>query len=513
MKLHVALCSVVPIAWLILAGIIQAAAGPYSLLDPDYFYLLSSLDLAEFKSLGIFHHPGTPVAMLGAAVMTGHQLLGGFGEGVQADVLKHPEEYLAMLRLWSAILIALGLSVVGAVTLRTTRNPWLAVLLQLSVFIAPLVISESVGRFKPEPVLLFACLMFVAVIVAAVRSPNPGSRGLAITFGLVCGLGLATKFTFASVALVPVLLARGWKQKGVVVGWTLLAFVLFTLPIANRFDDLAMWVLNNLTHTGLYGSGERGVVDAESYLAGVAALAKKNLIFGGVVAIAIAVIAVVLVVGRNRRHAASQNQEFRALCALVISLIVGFALVTKHGSFVDANRYLFCSYSLMGLTLWLSVRTYAGLAFGVPAVRPLALVAVTALVAAAIAPVPRIMDEHMIWLGKIKEWGLDRDSKLAQLEQGAWKDYARIFDVGGVPTALNNLFQASYYSTGHLDALAKAFPTTYFCDAGNCTGGDLKAMHLVTLGHQVVTAEELTARHGDRIVVIHGLTTTIEAVK
>lgn len=513
MILRVACCSVVPVAWLILAGFIQEATGPYSLLDPDYFYLLSSLDLAEFKSLGIFQHPGTPAAMLGAAVMIGKQFLGGFGEGLQVDVLKNPEAYLALLRIWSAILIALGLAVAGAVTLRTTRQPWLAVLLQLSVFISPVVVGESVGRFKPEPVLLFACLMFVAVMVAAVRSPNPSSRWLAIAFGMACGLGLATKFTFASVTIVPVLLARGWKQKGAVVAWTLLAFVLFTLPIVDRYDDLAMWILNNLTHTGLYGSGGRGLVDTDSYLAGVAALARKNLILGGVVAIAIAVIAVVSVVGRDPRRAATQKQEFRALCALVISLIIGFALVTKYGSFVDANRYLFCSYSLMGLTLWLSLRIYAGLGLAVPAVRPLVLVAVTALVATAIAPVPRIMSEHMIWLGKIKAWGLDRDSKLAELEQGPWKDHARIYDVGGVPTPLNSLFQASYYSTTHLDALAKAFPTTYFCDAGNCTPGNLNTMHIVTLDHQVVTAAELIATYGDRMVLIYGITTRIEAVQ
>ncbi|MDP3716190.1 MAG: hypothetical protein Q8T13_00300 [Acidobacteriota bacterium] len=500
------MCAVVPAAWLVLAGITQQAMGRYSPFDPDYYYLLSSLDLAESKSLGLFQHPGTPAAILGAAVMTGEQLLTGSGEGVQADVLNHPERYLALLRIWSAILIALGLAAVGVVTLRATRSPWLALLLQLSVFMSPVVVNDSVGRFKPEPVLLFACLLFVAVMVAAVRSPNPSSRWFTIAFGLACGLGLATKFTFASVTIVPFLLARGWKQKAEVIAWTLLAFFLFTLPIADRYDDLLMWTQTNLTHTGLYGSGEPGFVETDSYLAGVAALARGNALFGAVLIIALAAIA--LVATKDR-----QSQDFRALCALTVSLIVGFALVTKHGSFADANRYLFCSYCLLGLTLWLSVTTYTRLSFATPAVRYLVPAAVLAVAASVITVMPPSLSAHINRLHAAKASQLDRDSKLAVLEEGTWKNYVRIYDLGTQRTPLNGLFQASYYSTSHLEALGRTFPTTYFCDSGNCTADNWKTKHIVGLDHQAITPTELIARHGAHIVMIYGHTPTIEAVK
>lgn len=500
MRVRVFLIGLIPLAWLALAGVAETATGRYSLPDPDYYYLLSSLDMVEHKSLGLFHHPGTPAIMVGAAAIASRHAVDRSTEGIQAAVLRQPERFLSAFHTWSALLIAIALVVLGGVAIRVSESLWLGPLLQLSVFMAPTVAIESVSRFKPEPILLVICVLVIATIVVAVRSTSLRSKWLPLAFGALCGCGLVTKYTFAPVVIVPFLLLRGAGQKALFIAWTLIAAVGFTLPIADHYDDLAAWTYSNLTHVGMYGNGEPGLIEADSYRQGAQALGANNALFDTIVLIALGVIGVAIT--RRRLHQPEVAVEFRALCALVVSLLFGFALVAKYGTFPDANRYLFSSYCLLGLTLWLSLSLIMKIATGKPFVRIVAVGVILCSVAVSLVRVPGAVRYHIRYLSDMRDAFIKQDAVLREFGRDGLTGHAWIYDIG-IRTTLNSLFQASYYSTGQLDALAKLFPTTFFCDSGNCTPENWTTKHLVGLDHQTITPLELRSRFNERLVLIY----------
>ena len=74
--------------WLVLACALLSVCGmtsgmmrrPYFLdYDPEYAYLLNSLNLLEMSVPGHFDHPGTPLQEFGALVLLVQWLAGGAG--------------------------------------------------------------------------------------------------------------------------------------------------------------------------------------------------------------------------------------------------------------------------------------------------------------------------------------------------------------------------------------------------------------------------------------------------
>ena len=74
----------------------KIAAGPFWLSqnsDPDYQYLLNSLNIAQGKGVGHTDHPGTPVQISGAILL---KLSAPTAPviSLQENVLRYPEKYL-----------------------------------------------------------------------------------------------------------------------------------------------------------------------------------------------------------------------------------------------------------------------------------------------------------------------------------------------------------------------------------------------------------------------------------
>src|SRR5262245_45496798 len=90
--------ALVPIAGLIVSILLVSSHGPYyygANFDPDYCYLLNSLNLLTFHEPAHIDHPGTTVQILGAIIMLpkwlGGVLLGGW-QPLPESVLSHPED-------------------------------------------------------------------------------------------------------------------------------------------------------------------------------------------------------------------------------------------------------------------------------------------------------------------------------------------------------------------------------------------------------------------------------------
>jgi hypothetical protein len=492
----------VPLLWLGLATVFATAAGRFFPYDPDFYYLLSALDLAEWRSIGMFHHPGTTTEILGALIIRLAQAFSQDDGGVQAAVLSDPEYYLALINAVSALVIAGGLLALGLSARRTTQSVRLAVWLQLSVFLAPVAITETASRFKAEPFLLLASVMFIAVTVAFLRGPEVSGRRFALGFAAVCGFGLATKFTFVSVAIAPLIMLGDRRSRLWFVGGTMVATIIGTLPIADSYLKFATWMYDVSSHTGIYGGGEPGVVDVASYRAGFATLFARNPAFDVVVIGGLLVLLAVASTTRGRRLLAT-DRECRALAAMVVSQVVGFLLAAKHGTF-PTNRYLLASSCLLGLTLWLTLAVLRKREIAWPgAARWAAAVVLGLAVVAAVTGTPGSIVRHIAGLRVDERSYRENQLQLSVLDGWQFRDYARIYDFANARPVLG-MFQASYYSVAQVDALARVYPRVFFC-AADCSVEDWAAKSYLGLSHtKSFSAQEIAASSGGRVVLIYG---------
>ena len=72
MKIKIVLFLVIPVFTIIYSLSLRYSQGPFyynSGYDPSYVYLISSLNIAQFKSPQHADHPGTPVQLIGAVIL------------------------------------------------------------------------------------------------------------------------------------------------------------------------------------------------------------------------------------------------------------------------------------------------------------------------------------------------------------------------------------------------------------------------------------------------------------
>ena len=377
---HLALLAL-PALLLALAGAFNRSRAPlFQWSDPDYIYLLNALCLAEGAAPGHTDHPGTPLQVAGAVLLGGRHLATGrpFGS-LREHVLREPEAFLALWREVHRALAALALAAGGALVLRVTRSLPSALLFQLLPLLSVQIVS-SLCRVAPEPALLALGSAVCALTVALVRAPEWRTRRVAAALGALAGIGLATKVVFAPIALAPwaALDRRGRRTFAIVAG---AALALGLLPIATRLPATAGWLLRVTTHTGQYGTGAVGLVDATRLPSSLSLLVREEWL-------TLALIGAAAVAGllALRRKEAEDSLAARVLVATAGLQVVWLAMALRHFD----RRYLVPAALLNGLQavlLWQLER-------GHPTRSPrLHRAVVAGLVAAAIALAPLRLGE------------------------------------------------------------------------------------------------------------------------
>jgi hypothetical protein len=501
---------VVPVLFVALSVAAINATGNYSAFDPDYYYLLSALEIADGKSVGLFHHPGTTAEIVGAIVMQITRLVRFQQLDVETMVLQHPEAILHAIYFATTAVNAFALALLGFITLRVSGSALVTPLIQLSTVFAALPLIDSISRFKAEPFLLFSCVVLVALIVILIFDSRAATRSwLGPAMGLVCGFGIATKFTVAPLLIVPLIVLRGWRQRSLFVVGMLTGTLLFTIPIWDRAAQIYKWVSIVAFHVGLYGDGEAGLIKPDLYARNMIDLVTAHPSVVGTLLVAISVLAAILLragVPGLREPAA------RVLAALVCSHVIAIALVAKYYLTVGAARYLFTSFCLLGFT-WV----VAGLALRrAQVVRGARGVAVCAVVVIAAAGWHGFRDAQKIatHLAKLRDDSRAdiRRERILQSATAAHAGYAQVYDYY-YPTRVHGLMAASVYSTRYQPILKAVYPDVYFCYSG-CDENTWTSQRLWDFAREVesIPVDALRAAYGDRIILIHGDTPTITRV-
>ena len=196
-----------PIPLLVLAAALVSldSRGPFWLgtnSDPSYVYALNSLRLLEGQAPTHLDHPGLTVHLLGAAVFwTGHRLAHR-DQPLAEDVLAHPEWYLGVAVRTLLVLFAASLFLLGLAAFHLTQRWGLAWIAQLGPLLSPSVFFELTD-FKPEPVLYLVATLLASAICASIADGDADRSRFAVAFGVLVGMGAATKLTAFPLLVCP----------------------------------------------------------------------------------------------------------------------------------------------------------------------------------------------------------------------------------------------------------------------------------------------------------------------
>ncbi|MDS3861820.1 hypothetical protein RIF25_13505 [Thermosynechococcaceae cyanobacterium BACA0444] len=333
-------------------------SGNYS--DPEYAYLLNSLNILKFKSPIHVDHPGTTLQLLGAIVIQVTFIIRSFLSNhyqsytVVESVLKNPEFYLTVIN--NAILLAsfLAIFLLGLVSFALTKNRIISLMLQINPFLWTILIESS--RVRPESLLIPLTQAFVIVLLFYLYHKVENSTQFALSLGIILGLGIVTKVTFLPFML-SVFVLRKLRLQILVVLSTLVTFFLFTTPVITQYHRIFGWLISIATHTGRYGSGEKGFINFSDLPNTFKSLFEQDRLFFTVVFTAF-IFSILMTVYKLflQKHHYQWHEELNNLlndkfyCILICLLGINFiqiAMTIKH----PAIHYLLPSMGLCSLLI------------------------------------------------------------------------------------------------------------------------------------------------------------------
>jgi hypothetical protein len=374
--------SIVPCAVLIYGVVTARSFEPSGVpsSDPGYYFLMNALNLAAGRPIVHIDQPGTPLQVIGAAVIDGVHDIDGRGT-VADDVIRRPGVFIEMYFLSLVVLYALALGGLGYSALITLGGLDAATVVQA----LPILFGDY-SRVVPvttECLLLSVVAALCILLLRQLRHEGP-SRWRAPLYGALIGFGIAVKLTFAPLLLIPLCMLNRFRDVVVYAAAILASFVISTAPIWPEYPRLLEWVINLAAHQGSYGHGPGGVAAPSTWFANLADLAEQQIV------LALAVVAVVTLVvrgmlSRDVPQVAWSSRE-RLLIGLTLGASAQFIVTAKQP---DA-RYLIPSVASLGLFLWLLLERAPRLRRRIPepALLSIAVVAACVLVWSAFSLPP-----------------------------------------------------------------------------------------------------------------------------
>lgn len=407
---------VLPLAFVAVSLHLKAQRGPHWLAsnsDPDYVYLLNAAALATFHSPGHTDHPGTPVQLLGAAVLRVTHLAAGENE-FTTDVVNRPEFYLAvfhgtMLWLYAGVLVLAGWAI-----LRFCESPVLALCLQLAPWLS-VSSMNAMTRVMPEPLLLSVSAgLGVMLLIHARAGRQVHPRRFAIGYAIVIGLAVATKVTALPLAIIPILMLPNLRPRLWFALGALMSFALLTAPMISRYKGFAVWLLHLFTHAGKYGSEEVGFPSPGVYLQSAVLLVRHEPLLTGLVLLAGAVAVWGFMNGHNNGQGEEKRAQDRVLLAVVLAQLLQLMMVAKHPD----PRYLVPALGLLGINAGLVWRRIARFGQSPRLGRGLVLVLLT--VAAIVQTrglrrLSRMMEAHRVTQQRVVEVAVNRGASARKI--------------------------------------------------------------------------------------------------
>ena len=300
-------------------------------IDPDYAYFISGLNLAEgiFKLTHI-DHPGTPLQYLIAVVMRVVHLFRN-NPNLAEDVLANADLYLTIVNITITLVVALALLIAGRLVFRKTGSILYAMLIQ-GVPLISYIWYEIIGRITPELLMPVPVVALSVLLIYHIYSDSDkfNNRQL-IIMSLILGFGLSIKLTLLPLLVIPVITVKTWRSKLMVLGLTVLFFLIISFPATIQIDRFWGWVKNLFLHSGNYGSGEKNIVDIALFTENIGRIISLQKIFTYMAIILTATTLAVYLWFRKRMNIQIQKM-LRVASGIIIIILAQVIIVGKHYS-------------------------------------------------------------------------------------------------------------------------------------------------------------------------------------
>jgi hypothetical protein len=306
--------------------------------DPVYCYLLNGLNLASgHLEIGHIDHPGTPLHLLMAVIIKITYWILGNENNIVKDVLIHPERYI---HIGSQILVLMNCSlclVLGNVVYKKSGSAVTALAFQLSTLLSFTLIAYSINLMT-EPIVVFCGLLFV--INYYKYAEGEVSKRIPYILSLIAGCSLATKFSSFPALIVPLFILSN-KDRLKYCLTTPVVFVVFTLPIINKYNYFFGFIYDIITHTGAYGAGAEGIIDLTLYFKNLAKLFTREYIF--TFTYGLSVLTIFLFARKHHDDQPIDTRYKKLLWGLFTAITIQIIITAKHYSYhylIPVNVYL-----------------------------------------------------------------------------------------------------------------------------------------------------------------------------
>jgi len=303
--------------------------GPFYMrnIDPESVYLIDGLSCAllDFNRIGHIGHPGITLKLLSGIFFRFIHLFTGHND-IVTDVISNPELYLSLGSMMLTGITLLLVLRIGMLVYRYTSSILGALVLQASLFYTG-VHWVIVSRYTPDRLITIVMLLFFIIYIRHLYDQKFSNVKFSVLSGIVMGAGLVTKFNFIPLLIIPIVLIPGWKNRAYYISSCIgSAFILF-LPIFSKLKRLLQDIMEWILHTGLYGSGEQGIIDGSNFLKNIALLFKYNPSF--LIIIVMGGFCILILALKPKLRLMNKN-GFLFLIASYISIILGLVLIGKH---------------------------------------------------------------------------------------------------------------------------------------------------------------------------------------
>lgn len=297
--------------------------------DPEYAYLFNAMNMATFRLAGHYDHPGTTMQVYGGLVLRGVWLTEPAGAGNVEKVIANPEHYLRILNIATAVLGVLAVFLLGFIVLKRTGNFGYALIVQLTPFVSGFVLFNGFTRYTQEAMQMIAALGFaVALIDRSVNADRVSDRKSFTCLGWIAGLGMASKILFAPLLIIPLIIAPKNKYRLRFLLFSVISFLVFTLPIIRLYPAMMDWIVKLFLFSGQYGSGPAGLVDTATYPQNLLWIIKANPILAGVMALGIAMLIAGGIAALLKRTFITKS-DMRLLFSVVVAIFAGYVIIAK----------------------------------------------------------------------------------------------------------------------------------------------------------------------------------------
>jgi len=315
--------------------------------DPEYIYLMNALCICDGQSVGHIDNPGTTVMQVGAGTIgIMHLFSNPDNQKIIDQVLNNPDKFIEGIRKVVVVLNTLFLLALGLIVFRKTKSVWPSLFLQSSTFLCVYILDVTWAKLSPEPLLFLVTGIYVILLFCLYHEQEKGQWKYVIRFALITGAGLATKATFLPLFIVPLFVIPSAKKKIYYLLGIVPSFVLFTIPAIQEYDRMFFWFRDMISHAGIYGHGEKAIIDTKTYIPNIQSI----LTFYPGFTILLLTGIIILCVGYFFRKRKDVSEDLKFLAGLLLTFVAGTLLVAKH---YGGNHYLIPVLLLAGITLYI----------------------------------------------------------------------------------------------------------------------------------------------------------------